>query len=321
MSAVLDAAQQYAANGWSVFPCHGIDARLRCCCGRMDCASPGKHPTLRHGLQEATHDPRQIESWWRRWPHANVAIRTGADSGLVVIDIDPPRGLESLIELERRYGRMDRTAMARTGSGGAHLYFRHPGNMHLGNRASSVLGPGIDVRGDGGYVIAPPSRHVSGRTYHWRLEGDPAPAPTWLIELLTVEPARPERVDVGRIRTDRGVSAWASTALAGEIDRVQRADEGQRNQTLNRAAFVLGQIVAADHLDHDDVSDLLCRAGVASGLGEREVRTTVASGLTAGARRPRHPPERPPQRPVDLRTVPLPSPADAPQAQVIAREL
>ena len=226
-----------------------------------------------------------------------------------------------MIELEQRHGRLDRTATVRTGSGGAHLYFSHPGNIHLGNRASSVLGRGIDVRGDGGYVIAPPSRHVSGRNYHWRLEGDPSPAPAWLIELLAVELARPERVDVGRIRTDRGVSAWASTALAGEIDRVQRADKGQRNQTLNRAAFVLGQIVAADHLDHDDVSDLLSRAGLASGLGEREVRTTVASGLTAGARRPRHPPERPLQRAVDLRTVSLAAPADAPRHRVIEREL
>lgn len=322
MNPMLRAARGYADAGWPVFPCHGIDARLRCACGRQDCASPGKHPTLQHGLSEASIDPKVIATWWKRWPQANVAIRTGAESGLVVVDVDPPQGLESLAELERLHSPLSRAAVVRTGRGGVHLYLGHPGSAaRVANRASSVLGRGIDVRGDGGYVIAPPSRHASGRVYRWRTEGGPAPAPDWLVELLTVEPSRPEPLDIGRIRNDPGVSVWAGTALAGEIDRVQRAPEGQRNQTLNRSAFVLGQIVAGGHLGHDDVADLLGQAGLAAGLSEREIRMTVTSGLNAGARRPRHPPERGFERRVDLRSVPLHAPPDARIERFIEREL
>jgi hypothetical protein len=319
---LLRAALGYADNGWPVFPCHAIDARLRCGCGRSDCSSPGKHPTLQHGLFEASTDPLVMATWWKRWPRANVAIRTGAGSGLVVVDVDPPQGLDSLAELERLHTPLSRAAVVRTGRDGVHFYLGHPGSgARVANRASSVLGPGIDVRGDGGYVIAPPSRHASGRVYRWQTDGAPAPAPDWLVELLTAEASRPEPVDIRRVRDDPGVSVWAGTALAGEIDRVQRAPAGQRNQTLNRSAFVLGQIVAGGHLDHDEVVDLLGEAGCSTGLGEREVRLTVASGLNAGARRPRHPPERVLERRVDLRTVPLPPPADAPHERFIEREL
>jgi hypothetical protein len=277
---------------------------------------------LKHGLTEASTDKRVVDAWWKRWPQANVATRTGAESGLVVVDIDPPRGLDSLAALERVHAPLDRAAVVRTGRGGVHFYLGHPGTgARVANRASSVLGPGIDVRGDGGYVIAPPSRHASGRVYRWRTGGDPPPAPDWLVELLTAETHRPQLLDIGHIRNDPGVSAWAGTALAGEIDRVQRAGEGQRNQTLNRSAFVLGQIVAGGHLDHDHVAVLLGQAGLAAGLGEREVGMTVASGLNAGARRPRHPPERVLERRVDLRTVPLHVPADARCEHVIEREL
>lgn len=304
MNPLLCAARSYAERGWEVFPCHGIDTRLRCGCGRADCSSPGKHPLLQHGLTEASSDSRTVEGWWKRWRHANVAIRTGAGSGLVVVDVDPPLGLDSLANLERAQAALNRRALVGTGSGGVHLYLGHPGGgAQVRNRASSVLGPDIDIRGDGGYVIAPPSRHASGRPYHWRRDGDPAPAPSWLLDLLTAEPSRPEPVDPRRIRNDRGVSAWAGAALAGEIDRVQTAPEGRRNQTLNRSAFVLGQIVGGGHLDHDHVADILGQAGLATGLGEREVLMTVASGMSAGVRQPRHPPERE----IDLRTVPLPS--------------
>lgn len=259
-----------------------------------------------------------VQAWWKRWPHANVAIRTGVEGGLVVVDVDPPRGLESLAELERTHEPFDRSTVVQTGRGGVHFYLGHPGaGVRLANRASSVLGPGIDIRGDGGYVIAPPSRHASGRSYLWRTDGDPALAPAWLVDLLTVETARPERVDVGRLRNDRGVSAWAGTALAGEINRVQTAPEGSRNQTLNRSAFVLGQIVGGGHLDHEQVADLLGQAGVAAGLDEREVRMTVASGLQAGSHHPRHPPERG----IDLRSVPLHTPRTPHHEHAIGREL
>lgn len=317
----MRAALEAAERGWRVLPCHGIDGRLRCSCGRQDCSSPGKHPTLKHGLAEASIDPNVVRSWWKRWPHANVAIRTGEVSGLVVVDIDPPVGSDSLAALERGNDALDRARVVRTGRGGAHYYFSHPANgARIANRASSVLGPGVDVRGDGGYVIAPPSLHAVGGAYSWAAQGEPAPIPSWLLELLTVE-RRHEPADLSHIRRDRGVSAWAATALAGEIDRVQTATEGTRNQTLNRSAFVLGQIVGSGHLEHDDVADLLGQAGLAAGLGDREVRMTVASGLRSGARHPRHPPDRARADPLDLRAVDLDLPRDAARTRTIEREL
>lgn len=321
MNPSLRAALDAAGRGWEVFPCHGIDHRMRCGCGRADCGSPGKHPRLKHGLREATTDSRLIASWWRRWPQANVAIRTGAGSNLVVVDVDPPAGFTSLAALEDAHAPLDRTRLVQTGSGGNHYYFTHPGDgARIANRASSVLGQGIDIRGDGGYVIAPPSRHVSGAGYRWMAQGDPPPPPDWLIELLTAE-HRHEPVDPSRIRRDRGVSAWAATALAGEIDRVQRACEGMRNHTLNRSAFVLGQIVGGGHLGHDDVADLLGQAGLAAGLGEREVRMTIASGLRSGARHPRHPPDRAHTDHIDLRAVDLDLRRPSARVRTIEREL
>lgn len=321
MNPKLRAALDAGDRGWKVFPCHGIDRRLRCGCGRASCGSPGKHPLLRHGLTEATTDSRLLSSWWRRWPHANVAIRTGAESGLIVVDVDPPIGFESLASLERTNGVLERARTVRTGTGGVHCYFAHPGSgARIANRASSVLGPGIDVRGDGGYVIAPPSLHASGCSYSWTAQSDPPSMPAWLVHLLTEE-RRHEAVDVRQVRRDRGVSAWASTALAGEIERVQTAPEGTRNQTLNRSAFVLGQIVGGGHLDHDDVADLLGQAGLASGLGDREVRMTIASGLRSGARHPRHPPDRARADSIDLRLVDLDLPRHAARTRTIEREL
>lgn len=290
---MTDHALYFASRGTRVLPCHGIIDGA-CTCGNSGCSSPGKHPLLRRGLHEATTDPETIEAWWRRWPHANLALRTGVVSDLVVLDIDVPDGVDSLRKLTLGHHPLPETSMVRTGSGGLHLYFLHPGGQ-VPNRASSVLGPGIDVRGDGGYVIAPPSRHVNGSLYLWHKPGIARRTlPTWLSSLL-VSPPELQRatVDHTNVRADRGVSAWAGTALEREIARITAAPEGRRNETLNRSAFVLGQIVGGGHLDRDQVSDLLNAAGRSAGLGEHEVQRTVESGLSAGARLPRHPPERP----------------------------
>lgn len=301
------AASALAKEGHQVLACHGI-ASGGCTCRRPGCSSPGKHPLLRQGLHDATTDPSTIERWWTRWPNANLGIRTGAASELIVLDVDLPDGLDSLDRLNRIGRGLPPTATVRTGSGGLHLYFRHPG-ITIPNRASSVLGPGIDVRGDGGYVIAPPSTHVSGQTYEWdsRIR-EPHLPPTWLTAILAADVERrtqPPALD--KIRADRGVSAWARSALEGELRRITAARDGRRNHTLNRSAFVLGQIVGGGHLDREHVESLLLSAGQSAGLGDRETRRTVESGLSAGERSPRHPPDRA-QASVDLRRVELPSP-------------
>ncbi len=127
----------------------------------------------------------EVWRWFDEWPDAGVALVTGAVSGLVVLDIDPAHGgAETLAAIEQRHGEMPRTVEAATGGGGRHLYFAHPGS-EVCNRTG--LAPGLDLRGDGGIIIAPPSIHPSGKPYRWREGHSPeeialAPLPAWLLE-------------------------------------------------------------------------------------------------------------------------------------------
>lgn len=334
----VEAALAYAHRGWAVFPCHH-PVPAGCSCRSPGCASTAKHPRTRRGLHDATTHPEVIARWWRAWPQANVAIRTGAGRaagarGLVVLDVDPLHGGDaSLDRLVAAHGPLPPTRLVRTGNDGVHLYFAHPGET-VPNSAGTRLGPGLDVRGDGGYVIAPPSVHASGVTYRWGTIRDLAPVPPWLADLLAApkHECRPSP-DPTQLRRDAGVSAWAATAVERELARVAGAEVGHRNHVLNRAAFVLGQIVGGGYLDRAVVASLLEQAGVAVGLGARETAQTVESGLGAGETNPRHPPNRqtarrvsaptgarPPNRPmagaaegatvecsdVDLRSIELP---------------
>jgi hypothetical protein len=184
---------------------------------------------------------------------------------------------------------LERGPVVRTGAGGWHLLFGHP-EEPVRNSAGTRLGAGIDVRGDGGYVIAPPSRHASGNVYRWNTQPEHLPQlPSWLLEMLrTPEPRRsPEMREP--IRIDDALSAWARVALNGEADRVRAAPNGSRNSTLNRAAFSLGQIVGAGVLDASTVEHVLTDGALATGLGEREALLTIRSGLRAGLQHPREP--------------------------------
>lgn len=285
-----DAAIVYARRGWAVFPCHNPTAsRAGCSCGHLDCSSPAKHPRVAGGLNSATTEEAQLRRWWARWPHANVGVRTGAVSGIVVIDIDPDHGGErSLGILLAEHGSLPAGRVVRTGSGGRHLWFRHPGGV-VRNDAGRRLGPGLDIRGDGGYVIAPPSRHRTGRSYVVESQPTGLPdLPEWLLEL--VRPPEPERRrEVLESASPAGGAAWARAALVGELHELQAARDGSRNNTLNRVAYRLGQIVGAALLDERVVEEVLLDVGVAVGLREREAVGTIRSGLLAGKQNPRGP--------------------------------
>jgi putative DNA primase/helicase len=158
----LEYALQYAGRGWRVFPLHSMRDG-RCTCGQ-DCGkNAGKHPRVKGGFKVATTDTRQIEAWWRKWPDANIGIATGAASGIVVFDIDGATGRATLQRLVEEHGQMPRTAIAKT-ERGWHLYFAMPCPC---TPIPCSTGDGLDVRGDGGYVVAPPSRHASGHVYRW----------------------------------------------------------------------------------------------------------------------------------------------------------
>ena len=183
---LLDAALQYAARGWRVFPVHSW--RSECCtCGNPACQSPAKHPMTRQGLHDGTTTEAAIQRWWEMWPTANIGIRA-EDIG-VVLDVDPRNsGEESLDRLLDAYGHLPDTAEVITGGGGRHIYLMRPEAVPI-TKGPLPGYPGIDVQASGAYVIAPPSRHRSGRRYEWEassdlLLGQPvAECPDWLIRL------------------------------------------------------------------------------------------------------------------------------------------
>lgn len=215
----LMAALAYARRGWPVFPIHSA-REGQCSCDRLDCPSMGKHPRTSHGLKDATCDESRIQEWWSQWPDANVGIVTGAKSGLVVIDIDPRHGGDdSLADLERTYGPFPKTVQALTGGGVQHYFFQHPG----GSIKSRPIAEGIDVKADGGYVVVPPSDHLSGRTYEWEASSHPddtplAQLPPWLLVILTKSHAeKSETPPLAMI--PEGARNTTLTSLAGTMRR------------------------------------------------------------------------------------------------------
>lgn len=179
------AAVASCERGWSVVPLHSV-RHGHCSCGHEACPAPGKHPRVAwEHFMHAAADREQVQLWWRRWPSANVGVVTGEVSGLVVLDVDPRNGGDdTLAGLEELHGRLAHTVESLTGGGGQQLYFRHPGR-HVPSRP---LAAGIDVKGDGGLVVSPPSIHATGRSYVWEAGGAPdeialADMPAWLLEI------------------------------------------------------------------------------------------------------------------------------------------
>ncbi|MEO3428588.1 bifunctional DNA primase/polymerase [Pelagibius sp. CAU 1746] len=241
------AALAYGAAGWSVVPM----------------APRGKQPLLSWlEFQQRRASDEEIRDWFRRWPEANIAVVTGEISNIVVLDIDPRHGGEaSLALLEDETGPIPSTVEALTGGGGRHLYFAYPGRR-LRNRAG--LRPGIDLRGDGGIIIVPPSVHPSGKRYTWAAnhsprEADPAPLPERLRAELTARGSR----------QGRPLAYWRDLVAEG-------VPEGRRNSTI--ASFA-GHLLWHD-IDPDVVSEmLLCwnRVRCRPPLAEEEVLRTVRS--------------------------------------------
>jgi hypothetical protein len=266
---MLRAALNYARKGIPVFPC---DPR-------------SKRPLTPNGFKDATTDEKQITAWWgKQYPSAMIGMPTGAASGTLVLDsdVDAGEGIDGpneLAQLVAKNAPLPKTLTSETPRGGTHYHFAWTGNPVIKN-SKGKLGRGLDVRGEGGYVILPPSIRSDGTPYRWTNGADyssRAELPAWLIKLLVASP---------RTR------AWAKNALEKECAAVAAARPGDRNDTLNKAAFSLFQIVAGGALDEDTVRAELYSAAVLCGLvdddGEEAVRKTIDSGASAGRARPRY---------------------------------
>ncbi|HUN31802.1 MAG TPA: bifunctional DNA primase/polymerase [Trebonia sp.] len=279
---LLSSALAAAGLGWHVFPC-----------------APGsKRPALKGNWQDlATTDADRIRSWWAGQEY-NIGIACGP-SALVVVDLDvasgreparrpdgPGSGMASLELLCRVHGQRypAATYTVDTPSGGCHLYFSAPAAV-VRNSAGKI-GPRIDIRADGGYVVGAGSRTTAGR-YAARGDALPLalPLPGWITQLVADRPAGPPTAPFP-LPGAQG-RAYALAALREETRRVAAAQPGTRNDTLNRAAFSLGQLVAARLLPPLPVMTALADAAACSGLSEDEARRTIRSGMAAGAKKPR----------------------------------
>lgn len=162
----LSRALRYASHGWRVLPLHTIkDGHCTCNAGRA-CSRAGKHPLTKHGVRDATTDPDQIRAWWKKWPNANIGIATGPESGIIVIDIDPRNGGHtSLKKPEAELGPLTDALVTETGSGGQHRIFKSPNFAVKTDMAGKVLGAGLDLLSSGSLIVAPASRHISGKRY------------------------------------------------------------------------------------------------------------------------------------------------------------
>jgi bifunctional DNA primase/polymerase-like protein len=270
---VFEAALDYARCGIPVFPCNPID----------------KRPLTANGFKDATRDETQILAWWQQYPNAMVGAPMGPASGIwtIDLDLDPAKkidGKATLDQLAAQRGALPSTWTSVTPRGGRHLIFAWDPNVDIRNSASKI-GPGVDVRGSGGYICLPPSRNATGGTYQWEPGGPQtaALAPPWLVALAKAKKA----------------SAYAKAALDRECKNVASAQPGTRNSTLNTAAFNLFQLVAGGALDEQEVRDRLFEAAEVCRLvaddGAQQVWATIDSGAAAGRQQPRTRPQPSPQ--------------------------
>jgi hypothetical protein len=288
------AALDLARRGVPVFACYeAVDA---CSCGENDCGNVGKHPRTSRGFHNASDDLRVIAAWWRRWPRANVALPTGARSGLIVVDVDTKRGADgyaTLADLERDLGPLPATRRARTPSGGEHRYFRTGACATIRNAAGRIAGedaPGVDVRGEGGYVLAPPSS-ILGAAYQWTDDRPAAELPARWVEALSppkreAAPAPPWTEPDRRMRTRR--AGWCRRALQNAARDLAGTAPGARNDRLWRTAAALGGLAHLGAIDRTDVERALEWA--CSQWRERSPRKdldTMRRGFAWGAEHPR----------------------------------
>lgn len=277
---LYQSALWYIARGWSAIPLTQRDK------------TPWPNFALAQYQRQRKASTDEIYHWWKSSPDANVGICTGKISGLFVVDCDSPQAYERV----QTEGYLE-TLVSQTGKG-YQIFFEYP-NFPVSNRAKPVrdyLGiQEMDIRGDGGYVVAAPSVHPNGAIYKWLVPEATqlAPAPGWLLDLLRppaleqpptppVSTASTEKAITIRGKVINNPTIYAAAAANREIDRVRDSSNGSRNENLNSAAFNLGELVVLGLLDRPAIEHDLLTAALTAGMSEQEARATLRSGFEAG---------------------------------------
>ena len=280
---LIRAALEYAGYGWPVFPCHPAT----------------KAPLTPHGFHDASTEQAIIQELWSGCPDAMIGVATGTVSGIAVldIDIDLSNGLDGEIALASLLDghELPVTLTARTPRGGRHIYFNTQG-FSVKNSAGK-LGIGLDVRGDGGYVIVPPSVNAQGKSYRWEPDWGPIhPVPECLVPHLT---ATRSKNGVTRPTAPVGFTpAYGRAALTSECNTVANTPEGRRNDQLYRSGCNAGELIAGGYLDEGEARAALTAAATVAGLdndancGLSGIEKTIDSGIRAGEAHPRAPVSR-----------------------------
>lgn len=307
--AMLLAANWWASRGVNVFPLAwpiGHD----CSCGKTDCTSPAKHPLTKNGVNDATTDQETITTWWTRWPNANIGVRTG--ELFDVIDLDGAAAIDAWRAFTETDGTPVHVGLAMSGrdGGGAHLYVV-PGGMKTIPSGKRGLPPGVEIKAVGGYVVAPPSRHASGRVYSWVhtfgdgvLLGD-VDYPTWYANVTEkTQPAPAPALDdatrilmAGSSETSRDAErAYGDAVVRNACAKIAAAGEGGRWNALALEAIPsVARAIDGGCVDELEGVAALEAAARQAGLSVPEVtriRGLVADMIRNGITNPIAPPPK-----------------------------
>ena len=276
----LAAALKYAEEGFPVCPFGAYGQKI---------------PFTEHGIHDASTDPDQVREWWAKHPNARIALAPGPEAGFFVLDVDRPKkpgdadGVDTLRELEEKYGELPKTAWERTPSGGFHFFFKHVDG--LSNKSKFL--PGLDIRTTGGAIIVSPSvsnlgKYTAGKPLEEFIADlkNAADAPAWFIEKAR-KAAEAEKTKAPKAKKTKaqpqknGGTPYGLKALAEEAAKVEAACEGERNDTLNSAGYNGGRLVGLGHLNRQYAFDVLIAAAAHWGE-DRKSADTLGRALDAG---------------------------------------
>lgn len=274
-AAVRKAAIKRIQNGFFVFPCREKPETIN---GTLYLE---KSPYTRHGFHDASTDIDTINSWWNSYPAALIGMLTGSVNGFFVLDVDNKHGVNgstTLAELEAKHGKLPRTLTVRTPTGGYHYYFKMPDFpiRNMQGKLGKTNCPGLDIRGDGGYIIYPPSTLADGRKYAVTVTLPMAKAPDWLLTLLREEP-RPVGEIIPVTTLSGEIDPYVAAAINNLLNEIRTVAQGGRNSTTSTNCHTLGKIVNGGHVGCIDMEQQIRNAANSNPdrLSDKEIENCI----------------------------------------------